>query len=128
MVFADEDGRRWLEALLHPMVWQRCSDWMDEREAGSVAGVAVIVPLLYEAGWDANAWSYVVCVAAPRALQLERLTARGCSAADAEARLSAQWALDEKIRLADRLVLNSGTVRCLHQQVDSLVKELKQRS
>src|SRR5262245_50638125 len=50
LVFADPDELAWLEQLLHPLVRERYTAWLEHVSAS----VAVIeIPLLYETGADA---------------------------------------------------------------------------
>jgi hypothetical protein len=44
---------------------------------------------------------------------------------DARSRLDAQMPIDEKRRLADRLVDNENTLEHTHRQVESIIEELK---
>lgn len=124
-VFAEPGERDALERILHPAVWRVCACWLEARRAEGAPLVAVVVPLLYEAGWDDRGWSRVICVAASRERQVERLLWRGLTPEEADLRIRAQWALEKKIRLADRLVLNNGTIGCVRQQVDRILNEYK---
>ena len=48
------------------------------------------------------------------------------SVEDARSRLDAQMPIDEKRRLADRLVDNGNTLEHTHRQVESVIEELKE--
>lgn len=48
----------------------------------------------------------------------------GCTALDAKARINAQMPLQQKMQLADIVLLNDGTVAELHQQVSESVGHL----
>jgi dephospho-CoA kinase len=50
----------------------------------------------------------------------------GMSVDDARSRLDAQMPIDEKMRLADRLVDNGNTLEHTHRQVESVIEELKE--
>jgi dephospho-CoA kinase len=124
-VFSDPKMRRRLEAITHPAIREA----MGAETAGLArAGHPIAfydAPLLYEVGLD-SAVDSVVVVYAPREAQLARLAARdGASAADAEARLAAQWPVDEKAARADFLVDNTGGVGDLGPKADRLLADLR---
>ena len=107
IVFNDADARSWLEGLIHPLVRER---FQQELERHSQAPVVVLmIPLLFETGLEALC-SEVWLVDCEPHQQLERLMLRnGLNAADAQARLAAQWPLSRKRPLADRVIDNRGS-------------------
>jgi len=127
-VFRDPEARARLGALVHPKVG---AEMMARVAAAREAGARVVVldvPLLLEGrqaagGSDAARAPYddVVVVWVPEAVQIERTVARdGCTRDEAERRVRAQMPLDEKRRLADHVIDNSGTRETTAQQVDAL--------
>jgi len=122
-VFADESARGQLNRIVHPLVMAEVSRWLD-RQAGPVS--AVLAPLLYEAGLD-QGWDAVVCVAASRQTQLQRLRARGLTMADAELRLSAQWPVARKMERADYVVVNNGSLDVLREQAGRVLNNIRER-
>jgi dephospho-CoA kinase len=82
---------------------------------------AVIIPLMYEVGLDEQ-WSAVLCVAAPRAAQAERMRLRGWTDEDAAGRLRAQWPLEVKMERADFVIYNGGTIEAVSEQLDRVLK------
>ena len=119
LVFADTRRLARLNALTHPPARQE----INRRRQAPAGPLAVIVPLVYEAGWAAD-WKAIVCVGAPLALQLDRLRARGLDAEAARARLAAQMAVAEKMRRADYAIYNSGTPESLRRQVQLILQRL----
>lgn len=116
LVFADPVERRWLEALVHPIVRRR----FDAELAGLSAApvVVLMIPLLFEAGLE-GLCSEVWLVDCDEAEQLARLMARDqCNEADARARIAAQWPLARKRPLADWLIDNRGEQAELITQVE----------
>ncbi|MFN9619931.1 MAG: dephospho-CoA kinase [Synechococcaceae cyanobacterium] len=115
IVFADATERRWLEALVHPLVRQR----FDQELAALAAAPAVVlmVPLLFEAGLE-GLCSEVWLVDCDEEQQLQRLMARdGLQEAEARARLAAQWPLARKRSLADVRLDNRGPREALARQL-----------
>lgn len=129
VVFTDPTARARLEAIVHPRVFEaeRAALAAIARERpGSVA--VVDAALLLESG-NYRWMDAVILVSAPRELQIERLMARDrLSRAEAEARLAAQWPLEEKRRYADFEIDNSGGLEATRAQVARLVAELAVRA
>lgn len=120
-VFADDEARRRLEAIVHPVV-RRLSA---EREAAAAATdpAAVVVhdiPLLVETG-QADTFHVVVVVHAPALLRVERLVRlRGMDREDAEARVAAQADDETRLAAADVVLDGTGSEADLRTQVDDL--------
>jgi dephospho-CoA kinase len=111
IVFADAAERSWLEALVHPIVRQRISAELARLAAAPV--VVLMIPLLLEAGLE-QLCSEVWLVDCDEAQQLGRLIGRDqLSAAEAQARIAAQWPLERKRALVDRLIDNRGSSQAL---------------
>ncbi len=125
VVFADAAARQRLNAIVHPLVGVAAA----ERVAAAPPDAVVVhdVPLLVEAGMAA-AFDVVVVVDAPVEAQLARLTGpRGMSRADAEARIAAQAAREERLAVADHVVRNDGTLAELAERVAALWTVLTER-
>jgi dephospho-CoA kinase len=115
VVFADPEGRRTLDAIVHPLVRARA----EELAAAAPACAVVVhdVPLLVETG-QAGSYDVVLVVEACPETRVARLVQRGLAEADARARIAAQ-ATDEQRRAVAHVVLdNSGTPEELAAQVD----------
>jgi dephospho-CoA kinase len=125
-VFADDELRAALEAIVHPEVRRRIAEGV-AGEAGSDRVVVVDSPLLIETGAH-RGFPMVVVVTASTPTQIARLVARGMDEADARARLAAQMPLEEKARVADVLLDNEGTEAELEAQVDRLWPDLSARA
>jgi dephospho-CoA kinase len=111
IVFSDPDERRWLEALIHPVVRERFQHELAELKTEPV--VVLMIPLLFETGLEALCSEIWLVDCEPRQ-QLERLMLRsGLNEADAQARIAAQWPLSRKRPLADRVIDNRGTADAL---------------
>jgi dephospho-CoA kinase len=123
-VFADPAARQKLERIVHPRVREAMAAELQRLAAKGVPLVLYDVPLLYEAGRERDVEAVVV-VWAPHESQLARLALRdGLSAAEAEARISAQLPLDEKARRADYVVVNDSTLDALAAKADALLSDL----
>lgn len=119
LVFNDPDARLRLNAIVHPQV----REWMAARTAEAVErGVDVVVqevPLLFENGLE-RLFGKTVLVYVPEALQMERLVIRGLDEKRARAIISSQMPIEEKRRLAEHVIDNSGSQDATRQQVKTL--------
>jgi dephospho-CoA kinase len=68
-----------------------------------------------------------VVVHSPKEIQLERLAAKGIDQRRAEARIGAQLDPAERLRQADVVIHNDGSVEELGRQVDRLWEDLQRR-
>jgi dephospho-CoA kinase len=124
LVFSDEDARRRLNAIVHPLV----REWMAARTALAVqnGAEAVVqdVALLFENGLQ-RLYSTVLLVYVPEPVQLERLTkGRGLGEDRARAMIAAQMPIDEKRSLASHVIDNSGSREATRRQVREIWEDL----
>lgn len=125
IVFADEEQRRTLEAIIHPRVRARAAEI--EAEASPDAVVVHDIPLLTETG-QAGSFDAVVVVDVPVATQLDRLVElRGMSRQEAESRVAAQASREERLAIATYVVDNTGTIEELRARVAEVYAELAGR-
>ena len=126
IVFADDDRRARLNAIVHPLVGERMRELVERAPADAI--VVYDVPLIAENGL-ADMYDLVVVVDAPVEEQVRRLTERrGMTEEDARARIAAQATRDKRLAIADRVIDNSGTLDGLAEQVDELWAELTRRA
>ena len=125
IVFRDQEARKRLNGITHPLVRRISQERFAELEALGVTLAGYDVPLLFEVGLD-QVLRPVVVVATSEATQLERILSRGgLSREQAEARIAAQLPLAEKRARADHVIENDGSRAELAAQVDSLVERLR---
>jgi dephospho-CoA kinase len=124
LVFADRAKLDRLNAIVHPRVAEavlrQFIEW--ERE-GTRDAAFVEAALLIESGIHQNLDGLVVAWCRPEQ-QLERLTARGLSEAEARRRVSAQMPVEEKLRYATEKIDCSGTLEQTRRQVEVLAARL----
>jgi dephospho-CoA kinase len=126
IAFADDKGRRDLEAITHPAINEEFLRRMAAAPADAI--VMLDVPLLVEtAQARSRPYEAVIVVEAPRDVRLARLEARGVDRADAERRMGAQASDDERRAVATWVLDNSGDRAALEGQVDDLWVELERR-
>ncbi|TLP55173.1 dephospho-CoA kinase [Microbispora triticiradicis] len=126
IVFADTEKLRLLNGIVHPKVGERSEQL--QREAPDDAVVVYDVPLLAENNL-APLYDVVIVVDTPDDLRLERLLrSRGMQEADARARIAAQASREDRLRIADIVIGNSGSLDELDAQVDKVWKDLTARA
>jgi dephospho-CoA kinase len=104
-----------LEGLVHPIVREGFAAELERLAAAPV--VVLVIPLLFETGLE-TLCSEVWLVDCDAEEQLRRLIERDrLSEAEARARIAAQWPLERKRPLADRLIDNRGAPDRLAHQV-----------
>ena len=131
IVFRDTEARARLGMLVHPPV---IAEMMRRAKVAVEANEPVVVldiPLLFEGrvnGRGSGAimdFDETVCVWVSREVQIERTMARdACAADEAERRIAAQLPIDEKRKMADHVIDNSGTLEQTRAQVVALVARL----
>jgi dephospho-CoA kinase len=103
IVFGDNRARAALEAIIHPEVYRHIREWFANQPAGTRVAIADI-PLVFETGHNHDFDAVVVAACDPEE-QVRRVMARdNLSAADARARLAAQWPIGEKVKRAHHVI------------------------
>jgi dephospho-CoA kinase len=131
LVFKDSTARRKLERILHPPVIQIIKNWKEDiaknnkpRNASFPLLAAAIIPLVFE-GKYTEGWDCIVCVAAPASLQMERLIReRNLSKEEAILRINSQLPVEEKMKLSDYVIVNTGNKNFLKEQVAKLLTRI----
>jgi dephospho-CoA kinase len=117
IVFADEQARKDLNAIVHPLVGERSAELMQAAPEGAV--LVYDVPLLVESDL-AGGFDVVVIVLADAETRLERLEGRGMPREDATTRMAAQASDEQRRAAADEIIENNGSEDDLRAAVDEL--------
>jgi len=124
--FTDPTVRRTLERIAHPAIRAE----MDKRAArleASAPYVLLVIPLLVEAAWH-DAADEVAVVDCPPELQAERLVQRRGMDADLAARIIASQAdREERIEVADHVIVNDAGLANLERATLALHAKLTAR-
>jgi len=116
IAFADDRKRARLNELTHPEILKRVLARIGQHAPSEV--VVVVVPLLFESGFDKNCQK-VVAVVAPEAVRLRRVMRRdGVVEADVRARMRSQLSDEDYERRADVVVRNDRGETELGKAVD----------
>lgn len=119
IVFSSVDELEALESITHPRIRARIGDKVAKSEKELVVVEMPVIRDLVEGEW------VMVVVDAPLSVRLARLRLRGMAADDALARIEAQPARYEYLKLADHVIDNTGTTDDLEEQVRGLVAQLE---
>ncbi|MDD9265814.1 dephospho-CoA kinase [Paenibacillus sp. GCM10023248] len=119
IVFGDAEARKQLESILHPPIRKQIREQMEAYESQYPDKLVVVdIPLLYESNL-AHLFEQVMVVYVPRHVQLERLMVRdGLTESAANNRIDAQMSIEEKRKLADIVIDNSGTQEDTYAEVE----------
>lgn len=123
-IFADSTARKDLEQILHPPIRAIMKERMKQLEQEQPENLVVVdVPLLFESQLG-HLFSKVMVVYVPESVQITRLMQRDdLTQEQAAARIATQMSIEEKKRLADIVIDNSGS----HIETKTQVNEFWQR-
>ena len=114
-VFQDASERRWLESVLHPLI----NRWIRDVLETAPSPYAILVnPLMRQRDPRADR---ILVVDVAEETQIERAMARdGVSESQVRAILASQLDRCSRLRLADDVITNDGSLEDLHRAVDRL--------
>jgi dephospho-CoA kinase len=116
IVFNSVRERKKLEELIHPRVRRKIKSEL-ARTQRSV--IVVDVPLLYESRWQ-DEFDAVLVVNADDQTRLARLVKRGMTRIESRKRIDAQLPMQIKLRKADFVINNNGTIAQTKKQFERL--------
>jgi len=125
MVFPDKEKVAKLNQIVHPQVFKE--DARITNEIKSLDPDALIlkdIPLLTEEARPLFV-DKIIVVAASEQTQIGRLEERGMSREDAQNRIKSQLPLEEKIKFADFVINNDGSLEETKKQVEEVYSLLK---
>ncbi len=121
IVFSDPEALRQLEQITHPKIAARAAELFGrESQLGTELGVYDSA-ILVESG-QAKSFAGLIVVTTSRLHQVKRIVERdGLSEDDANLRIDAQMAQEEKVEQADYVLSNNGTLDELRSQIPALL-------
>lgn len=126
LIFSDKDKLQKLEAVVHPPAIAELLAWVREsRSRNKIA--AAEVPLLFEKNLQGS-FDGIIVVKVKKSILLKRINKKySLSGSAAYRRLSLMVPQAEKIKQADFIVENNGSLKELKKEVDFLWRKIKQR-
>jgi dephospho-CoA kinase len=106
IIFDDEANRQWLEATLHPIIYQQTMQQIELHKKS--AYVIVVIPLLFETDFQTlvNRTLVIDCCSDT---QIKRLIARDNIDLDlAQQMLAQQWSNEDRLNQADDVIRNDN--------------------
>ena len=125
IVFEDKGKVAKLNQIVHPEIFiedQRITKEIENLDPDAL--VVKDIPLLTEAS-RGKSFDKIIVVYASEETQLKRLEERGMSREDAKNRIQSQDPLDEKIKFADFIIDNDGSLEQTKRQVKKIYTLLK---
>lgn len=124
LIFADPEARQDLNRITHPAIACLAAARIASLQRQGALLIIYEAPLLFEAGADSRV-DRIVVVTAPAEVQRQRLMARdGLDEQAAQTRIEAQMPLADKVKRADFVVENAGSVDALAAKVRALYGRL----
>ncbi len=126
IVFADNEKRQLLNAIVHPLVYEKQTAWLAEREIDDSDGIAIIdAALMIESG-GYRRFDKIIVVWCDTDIQLKRLMLRNnLSISEAKQRIISQMPQEEKKRFADLLIDTSDGFESARKQTQFVFNKLK---
>jgi len=123
IVFSSNEKIQKLNSIVHPFVRERMMEEI-EKAISMERDVLLDIPLLFENG--VHQWLRpVILVYAPVEVQIERLMKRdGLTRKECEERIRAQMSIEEKKKLADYIIDNSGEISKTKKQVEEVYEKI----
>lgn len=123
IVFADEAKRQTLNQIIHPAIRKRMEEKQQALMAQQVPCIVVDVPLLFENKLT-NTVDKILLVYVTEKEQLRRIMKRdNSSEEDAGRRMASQISIEEKVKHADGVIDNMGTIAASFDQLQVLLRE-----
>ena len=120
IVFGDKLQREKLESIIHPKVrelWMKqVAEWRSENLSLGI----VIIPLLFEVEAEVE-FDKVICVTCTPNTQHKRLSDRGWSDDQINARVAAQMDVAEKMDQSDYVLWNESGKNVLREQLNRII-------
>ncbi len=128
IVFDDEQARERLNGIVHPIVRRLLEERIEGLEREGARVVVIEVPLLIEAIKQQSRWTRMLdeiwVVTAPEEQVVARVRARsGLDETAIRARIGSQATERERIKHADAVIDNSGSLAGLRREVTNLWRE-----
>ena len=125
IVFQDDAALKDLENIVHPLVRSKTNEIIDQHTSETI--IVNEIPLLLEKKMEAL-FDFLVIVISSEKNRLERLSQRGLTTEQANARMAKQVSDDERKAAADFLIVNDGNLDQLEADVEKIWQTLQERS
>ncbi len=115
-VFADSEARKKLEVILHPAIYNKALERLEENASAPYQILAI--PLLFESDRYLNIINRSLVIDSDTKLQIVRASKRdGLLEADIQKIIDVQMPREKRNALADDIILNDGSIEELKEKV-----------
>ncbi len=127
-VFASEEARVAVNAVLHPLVKAEIARWVSEETPGENKIRVAVIPLLFECGWE-DEWDTILCLTSSEENQVKRLMqTRGHSETEARQRIASQMPVAEKAARSHFVISNDADKDSLREAAKRTAVWLKSQT
>ena len=121
-IFNCAEDRKLLESILHPLILKEIQKNLKAHSVDELCFVEV--PLLFEAGWQ-KYFDQSLLIVCPEEKLIRRLMyGRHMKKKEILRRLSTQMPIEEKLSLADDVIINDGSRKELQDKVDEYLCQI----
>lgn len=121
IIFNDKEKLKTVNSIIHPVVRADLSDWLESYADSKI--IASESAILFESGFNAM-FDKVITVYTPLEIRIKRIMSRNNTSYDnAKQRIESQMPDEEKVKLSDFVIDNSGNISLI-QQIESVLTKL----
>jgi len=122
-IFSSLDLKKRIESILHPIIFKECNKQISKLKFEKY--LILVIPLLFETKNYSSLIDESLLIDCDPKTQIERVINRdGVSEELANRIIKNQMSRDEKLLLADKVILNDGNIISLKVQLESYYKNL----
>ncbi len=122
-IFSSLDLKKRIESILHPIIFETCNEQLNKLKHEKY--LVLVIPLLFETKNYISLIDESLLIDCDLKTQIERVINRdGVSEQLASRIIENQMSRDEKVLLADKVILNDGNINYLKAQLESYYKNL----
>ena len=122
-IFSSKDLKKRIELILHPIIFEECKNQLNKLKHDKYS--VLVIPLLFETKNYTNLINESLLIDCDVQSQIERVIKRdGISKALAIRIIENQMSRDEKLLLADKVILNDENIDNLRAQLKNYYKDL----
>jgi len=122
LVFSEKKKLDQLSSIIHKYVLSTIAEEIAKAAEKKERLIVLDVPIPVRHGF-VDVCTQILVVSSSDEIRLDRLEKRGMDRADAAKRMAMQMTREEYEELADRVLINDGTIEELYAQIDKYVKE-----
>ena len=122
LVFSEKNKLDKLSSIIHRYVLSTIAEEIAKAAEKKEKLIVLDVPIPVKHGF-VDVCNQILVVSSADPIRLERLVLRGMDREDAKKRMAMQMTREEYEELADRVLVNDGTIEELYEQIEKYVKE-----